>query len=169
MIVSFIFDDCLIDVDMLFVWGVVFVGGLCCMGVQEGDVIGVLLCNVFVYIDVMYVCCIVGCYFCFINWYFMLVEVEFFVCDLGVKVLIGYCDFVDVVELLLFVYVQLLCVDVEGIDCVDGYVNWFVLQMLYDGLMVFLCGYMVYMLGIMGWLKGVVCQVVLFDQFDVYL
>ena len=114
MTASLIFEDRPVDADTLLARGSALAGGLRRMGVQEGDVIGVLMRNAPAYIDVMHACRIAGCHFCPINWHFTPAEVEFLMRDSGAKVLIGHRDLVDAVEPLLPSHVQLLRVDAEG-------------------------------------------------------
>ncbi|HBI8622164.1 TPA: AMP-binding protein, partial [Escherichia coli] len=94
MTAHLIFDDRPTDAETLLARGAALAGGLRRMGVQEGDVIGVLLRNAPAYIDVMHACRIAGFYFCPINWHFTPAEVEFLVRDSGAKVLIGHRDLV---------------------------------------------------------------------------
>ena len=156
MTAHLIFDDRPTDADTLIARGSALAGGLRRMGVQEGDVIGVLLRNAPAYIDVMHACRIAGCQFCPINWHFTPAEVEFLVRDSGAKVLIGDRDLVDAVAPQLPPHVQLLRVDAEGTDRADGYANWLALQTPYDGPLVSPRGHMAYTSGTTGRPKGVV-------------
>ena len=169
MTAHLIFEDRATDADTLLARGAALAGGLRRMGVQEGDVIGVLLRNAPAYIDVMHACRIAGCHFCPINWHFTPAEVEFLVRDSGAKVLIGHRDLVDAVEPLLPPHVQLLRVDAEGTDRGDGYANWLALQTPYDGPLVSPRGHMAYTSGTTGRPKGVVRQAVPLDQLDTHL
>jgi long-chain acyl-CoA synthetase len=159
MTAHLIFDDRPTDADTLIARGSALAGGLRRMGVQEGDVIGVLLRNAPAYIDVMHACRIAGCQFCPINWHFTPAEVEFLVRDSGAKVLIGDRDLVDAVAPQLPPHVQLLRVDAEGTDRADGYANWLALQTPYDGPLVSPRGHMAYTSGTTGRPKGVVPDV----------
>ncbi len=169
MTASLIFEDRPVDADTLLARGAALAGGLRRMGVQEGDVIGVLMRNAPAYIDVMHACRIAGCHFCPINWHFTPAEVEFLMRDSGAKVLIGHRDLVDAVEPLLPPLVQLLRVDAEGTDRADGYANWLALQTPYDGPLVSPRGHMAYTSGTTGRPKGVVRQAVPLDQLDTHL
>ena len=168
MTANLIFEDRPVDADTLLARGAALAGGLRRMGVQEGDVIGVLMRNAPAYIDVMHACRIAGCHFCPINWHFTPAEVEFLMRDSGAKVLIGHRDLVDAVEPLL-PHVQLLRVDAEGTDRADGYANWLALQTPYDGPLVSPRGHMAYTSGTTGRPKGVVRQAVPLDQLDTHL
>jgi long-chain acyl-CoA synthetase len=67
-------------------------GGLARMGVDDGDVIAVMLRNDPVYIDVIEACRVAGCYYCPINWHFKADEVGYLLQDSGAKVLIVHAD-----------------------------------------------------------------------------
>lgn len=67
-------------------------GGLSRLGVNDGDVIAAMLRNDPVYIDIIQVCRIAGCYYCPINWHFKADEAAYILKDSGAKVLFVHED-----------------------------------------------------------------------------
>src|SRR5437868_1185179 len=67
-------------------------GGLRRLGLQEGDVVAVLLRNDPVFADVIFACRTAGTYYCPINWHFTAEEVRFLLEDSGARVLIAHAD-----------------------------------------------------------------------------
>lgn len=67
-------------------------GGLAALGVEDGDVIAVMLRNDPVYLDIIQACRVAGCYYCPINWHFKSEEVAYLLRDCGAKVLFVHED-----------------------------------------------------------------------------
>jgi long-chain acyl-CoA synthetase len=62
-------------------------GGLANLGIEDGDVVAVMLRNHPAYIDIIQGCRIAGAYYCQINWHFKRDEAGFILADCGAKVL----------------------------------------------------------------------------------
>ena len=62
--------------------------GLARLGIEDGDVVAVMLKNQPAYIDVIQACRIAGAYFCQINWHFKRDEAGYILADCGAKVLV---------------------------------------------------------------------------------
>lgn len=67
-------------------------GGLARLGVDDGEVIAVMMRNDPAYVDVIQGCRLAGAYFCQVNWHFKAEEVEFIVSDSRAKVLFIHQD-----------------------------------------------------------------------------
>lgn len=67
-------------------------GGLSSLGVNEGDVIAVMLRNDPAYIELIQACRVAGCYFCPINWHFKANEVAYLLRDSDSKLLFVHED-----------------------------------------------------------------------------
>ena len=67
-------------------------GGLARFGVEDGDVIAVMLRNGPAFIDAIQSCQTAGCYYCPINWHFKADEVAYLLNDSAAKVLIVEAD-----------------------------------------------------------------------------
>jgi long-chain acyl-CoA synthetase len=70
-------------------------GGLARLGVEDGDVIAVMLRNGPVFIDAIQSCQTAGCFYCPINWHFKADEVAFLLQDSGAKVFLVEADLLD--------------------------------------------------------------------------
>ncbi|WP_340527323.1 AMP-binding protein, partial [Cupriavidus necator] len=75
------FEDMHRSGEELLARGARLAGGLRALGVQEGDVVAVLLRNDPAYADVVHACRTAGCYYCPINWHFTAEEVRFLLTD----------------------------------------------------------------------------------------
>ncbi len=67
-------------------------GGLAALGVEDGDVVAVMLRNDPAYVDLIQACRIAGCFYCQINWHFKAEEAGFILADSGARVLIVHDD-----------------------------------------------------------------------------
>lgn len=70
-------------------------GGLARLGVEDGDVIAVMLRNGPVFIDAIQSCQTAGCFYCPINWHFKADEVAFLLQDSMAKVLLVEADLLE--------------------------------------------------------------------------
>lgn len=70
-------------------------GGLARLGVEDGDVIAVMLRNGPVFIDAIQSCQTAGCFYCPINWHFKADEVAFLLQDSAAKVFLVEADLLD--------------------------------------------------------------------------
>jgi long-chain acyl-CoA synthetase len=62
-------------------------GGLARLGVEDGDVVAVMLKNHPAYVDIIQGCRLAGAYYCQINWHFKRDEAGFILADCGARVL----------------------------------------------------------------------------------
>ncbi|MEH6493943.1 AMP-binding protein [Halopseudomonas sp.] len=70
-------------------------GGLARLGVEDGDVIAVMLRNGPAFIDAIQCCQTAGCYYCPVNWHFKADEVAFLLQDSAAKVFLVEADLLD--------------------------------------------------------------------------
>ncbi|KAA0690122.1 long-chain fatty acid--CoA ligase [Halopseudomonas laoshanensis] len=70
-------------------------GGLARLGVEDGDVIAVMLRNGPVFIDAIQSCQTAGCFYCPVNWHFKADEVAFLLEDSAAKVFLVEADLLD--------------------------------------------------------------------------
>lgn len=70
-------------------------GGLARLGVEDGDVIAVMLRNGPAFVDAIQSCQTAGCFYCPINWHFKADEVAFLLQDSAAKVLLVEADLLD--------------------------------------------------------------------------
>ncbi|GAA6133099.1 AMP-binding protein [Halopseudomonas sabulinigri] len=73
-------------------------GGLARLGVEDGDVIAVMLRNGPAFIDAIQCCQTAGCYYCPVNWHFKADEVAFLLQDSAAKVFLVEADLLDALE-----------------------------------------------------------------------
>ncbi len=148
-------------------------GGLRALGVEEGDVIAVLLRNDAPFADIVHACRTAGCYYCPINWHFTADEVRYLLEDSGAKVLIAHADLLPAVQGAVQAAVPagmpVLAVG-EGaapaaLDA-RAYEPWLAAQPPYDGPRVAPRGHMAYTSGTTGRPKGVLRQAVPLDRLD---
>ncbi|SDS82123.1 long-chain acyl-CoA synthetase [Halopseudomonas sabulinigri] len=70
-------------------------GGLARLGVEDGDVIAVMLRNGPAFIDAIQSCQTAGCFYCPVNWHFKADEVAFLLQDSAAKVFLVEADLLD--------------------------------------------------------------------------
>lgn len=111
-------------------------GGLARMGVEEGDVIALMLRNSLPFIDAIQAGQIAGCYYCPINWHFKADEVGYILRDSGAKVLLIEADLLEQVREAVPVHLTVLVVD-SAPETLRGqeldYQAWLAQQAPYDG------------------------------------
>lgn len=111
-------------------------GGLARMGVEEGDVLALMLRNSLPFIDAIQAGQIAGCYYCPINWHFKADEVGHILRDSGARVLLIEADLLDQVRGVIPAQVSVLVVDAEP-GALRGqerdYQSWLAEQTPYDG------------------------------------
>ncbi len=88
-------------------------GGLARLGVEEGDVIALMLRNSLPFVDAIQAGQIAGCYYCPINWHFKADEVEYILNDSGAKVLLIEADLLQQVRGVIPAQVVVLVVGAE--------------------------------------------------------
>lgn len=130
-------------------------GGLARMGVEDGDVIAVMLRNGPVFIDAIQSCLTAGCYYCPINWHFKTDEVAYLLNDSAAKVLIVEADLLATLDGAIPAGVQVLVVGAGAEDARD-YEDWLAQQTPYDGPERTPRAHMAYTSGTTGRPKGVV-------------
>ena len=134
-------------------------GGLRKLGLEEGDVLAVLLRNGLPYADVMLACRIAGIFYCPINWHFTAEEVAVLLLDSGARVLLGDADLLDAVTAAVPSALILLSVGKLKVAAHD-YETWLADQPDYDGPPVSPRGHMAYTSGTTGKPKAVVRQAI---------
>lgn len=140
-------------------------GGLRRLGLQEGDVVAVLLRNDPVFADVIFACRTAGTYYCPINWHFTAEEVRFLLEDSGARVLIAHADLLPALRAVIPAGVAVLAVGGSSADAIE-YEPWLTAQTPYDGPRVAPRGHLAYTSGTTGRPKGVLRDAVPLDQLD---
>lgn len=110
-------------------------GGLARLGVEDGDVIAVMLRNSPAYIDAIYSCQTAGCFYCPINWHFKADEVGYLLRDSGSRVLLIEADLLEEVRPVVPEGVVILVVDAasQGMGDELDYERWLAKQLPYSG------------------------------------
>lgn len=140
-------------------------GGLRRLGLQEGDVVAVLLRNDPVFADVIFACRTAGTYYCPINWHFTAEEVRFLLEDSGARVLIVHADLLPALRGVIPAGVAVLAVGGTAPETIE-YEPWLAAQTPYDGPRVAPRGHLAYTSGTTGRPKGVLRDAVPLDQLD---
>ena len=132
-------------------------GGLARLGVEDGDVIAVMLRNGPAFIDAIQSCQTAGCFYCPINWHFKADEVAFLLSDSGAKVFLVEADLLEALESIIPEGVQVL-VNGAGTELASGclaYEPWLAAQAPYAGAERTPRTHMAYTSGTTGLPKGV--------------
>jgi long-chain acyl-CoA synthetase len=129
-------------------------GGLARLGVEDGDVIAVMLRNHPVYIDAIMACRTAGCFYCPINWHFKADEAGYLLRDSAAKVLLIQADLLEGIAPAVPAGVTVLVVDAAAGEPRD-YERWLAAQAPYDGPPRTPRGHMAYTSGTTGRPKGV--------------
>ena len=111
--------------------GLRLAGGLARMGIEDGDVIAVMLRNGPAFIDAILSCQTAGCFYCPINWHFKGDEVAYLLNDSAAKVLIVEADLLATLDGAIPAGVQVLVVGAGAQDARD-YEGWLAQQAPYD-------------------------------------
>lgn len=132
-------------------------GGLARLGVEDGDVIAVMLRNSPAYIDAIHSCQTAGCFYCPINWHFKAEEVSFLLRDSGSKVLLIEADLLAEVRHVVPEGVVVLVVGAatQGVGDELDYERWLAQQRPYAGAPRTPRAHMAYTSGTTGRPKGV--------------
>ncbi|HEX6703176.1 MAG TPA: AMP-binding protein [Albitalea sp.] len=145
-------------------------GGLAALGVDDGDVVAVLLRNHPAYVDVIRACRIAGCFYCPINWHFKPDEVLHLLRDSQARVLVVQADLLPALVGLISAGLQVLVVDADGADRLPAgahpYDAWLATQPPYAGPPRQPRGHMAYTSGTTGRPKGVKRHAVPADQLE---
>ncbi|NWO04769.1 MAG: AMP-binding protein [Alteromonadaceae bacterium] len=134
--------------------GLKLAGGLTSLGVNEGDVVAVMMRNHPAFIDVMMACRTIGIYHCAINWHFKAGEALHILTDSNAKALIIQAEFLSEVEAIIPDGVPILVVD-SSTDTQLDYETWLDRQSPYEGPERVPRGMMPYTSGTTGNPKGV--------------
>ncbi|HRO58912.1 MAG TPA: AMP-binding protein [Burkholderiaceae bacterium] len=89
-------------------------GGLAALGMEDGDVIAVMLRNDPVFADMIRACRVAGCFYCPINWHFKADEVLHLLNDSGAKLLLIHADLHATIAAQLPPSLPVLLVDPSG-------------------------------------------------------
>ena len=129
-------------------------GGLARFGVNDGDVVAVMLRNHPAYVDISQGCRIAGAYYCQINWHFKSDEAGFILADCGAKVLFVQPDLLAAIAGAIPQHVQVIVVGQAQADAAD-FETWLAAQTPYAGPPRTPRGHMAYTSGTTGRPKGV--------------
>jgi long-chain acyl-CoA synthetase len=129
-------------------------GGLRALGMQEGDVVAVLLRNDPAYADVIRAGQIGGTYYCPLNWHLTATELDYVLRDSGARAVIGQADLLETVRSILPSECSVLSVGAAA-DSNCAYESWLAAQAPYSGPSALPRTHMVYTSGTTGRPKGV--------------
>lgn len=129
-------------------------GGLARLGVEDGDVVAVMLRNDPAYVDIIQGCRIAGAYYCQINWHFKRDEAGFILGDCGAKVLFIQPDLLAEIDGAVPPQVRVITVRRAATDAAD-FESWLAAQAPYAGAPRTPRGHMAYTSGTTGRPKGV--------------
>jgi long-chain acyl-CoA synthetase len=129
-------------------------GGLANLGIEDGDVVAVMLRNHPAYIDIIQGCRIAGAYYCQINWHFKRDEAGFILADCGAKVLFIQPDLLAEIAAAIPPGVQVIPVEADGSQT-EGFDAWLEAQPAFAGAARRPRGHMAYTSGTTGRPKGV--------------
>ncbi|MCF8199895.1 MAG: AMP-binding protein [Sulfuritalea sp.] len=129
-------------------------GGLACLGVDDGDVVAVMLKNDPAYVDIIQGCRIAGAYYCQINWHFKREEAGFILTDSGAKVLFVQSGFLAEIAGAVPPQVKVIVVHQAHANA-DEFEAWLAAQPAYNGQPRTPRGHMAYTSGTTGRPKGV--------------
>jgi long-chain acyl-CoA synthetase len=147
-------------------------GGLARLGVEEGDVVAIMLRNGPEYIHIMQAARVAGCYYCQVNWHFKADEVGYILRDSGARVLFVNDDLLPAIAAAIPASVKVLVVRANlpvtplhpSVSPASGkltnepatdYQNWLNVQEPYTGPIRTPRGHMAYTSGTTGRPKGV--------------
>jgi long-chain acyl-CoA synthetase len=129
-------------------------GGLARLGVEDGDVVAVMLRNHPAYVDIIQGCRIAGAYYCQINWHFKRDEAGFILGDCGAKVLFIQPDLLAELDGAIPPHVRVITVAHAPGDIAE-FETWLGAQAPYAGTPRTPRGHMAYTSGTTGRPKGV--------------
>lgn len=129
-------------------------GGLARLGIEDGDVVAVMLRNVPAFVDVIQGCRLAGAYYCQINWHFKRDEAGYILADCGAKVLFIQPDLLAEVAAAVPSQVRVIIVGADSGEG-DDFDAWLAAQAPYSGPPRTPRGHMAYTSGTTGRPKGV--------------
>ncbi|MBI5109662.1 MAG: AMP-binding protein [Rhodocyclales bacterium] len=128
-------------------------GGLARLGIEDGDVVAVMLKNVPAFVDIIQGCRIAGTYYCQINWHFKRDEAGYILGDCGAKLLFIQPDLLTEISSAVPPQVHVIVVD-AGAER-NNFETWLAAQTGYAGPPRTPRGHMAYTSGTTGRPKGV--------------
>ncbi|MCX7148778.1 MAG: AMP-binding protein [Rhodocyclales bacterium] len=129
-------------------------GGLVGLGVNDGDVVAVMLRNDPAYVDIIQGCRVAGAYYCQINWHFKSDEAGFILTDCGARVLFIQPDLLAAISGAIPPQLRVIVVHQAQADPSD-FETWLAAQQPYAGPSRTPRGHMAYTSGTTGRPKGV--------------
>jgi long-chain acyl-CoA synthetase len=129
-------------------------GGLAASGIENGDVVAVMLRNHPAFVDIIQGCRIAGAYYCQINWHFKRDEAGFILADCGARVLFIQPDLLAAIDGAVPHHVRVITVAHAEGDVAE-YEAWLAAQASYAGALRTPRGHMAYTSGTTGRPKGV--------------
>jgi long-chain acyl-CoA synthetase len=129
-------------------------GGLARLGIEDGDVVAVMLRNIPAFVDLIQACRIAGAYYCQINWHFKRDEAGYILADCGAKVLIIQPDLLAEIAPAVPSNLHVIVVGDAAGKAAD-YETWLAAQTGYAGRPRTPRGHMAYTSGTTGRPKGV--------------
>ena len=129
-------------------------GGLARLGIEDGDVVAVMLRNIPAFVDLIQACRIAGAYYCQINWHFKRDEAGYILADCGAKVLIIQPDLLTEIAPAVPSSVHVIVVGDEAGKPTD-FDTWLAAQASFAGPSRTPRGHMAYTSGTTGRPKGV--------------
>ncbi|MBU2953524.1 AMP-binding protein [Marinobacter sp. F3R08] len=139
------------DIDLR---GLKLAGGLTSLGLNEGDVVAVMMKNHPALMDIMVACRTIGIYHCAINWHFKAEEARYIMNDCDAKAIIIQSEFLRAVESAIPAGIPVLVIDSHGASHTN-YEDWLSKQPVYSGSERNPRGMMPYTSGTTGKPKGV--------------
>jgi long-chain acyl-CoA synthetase len=104
------FGELFLDAATLEARGSRLAGGLRTLGLNEGDVVAVLMRNDPVYADVIHASRIGGTYYCPLNWHFTPSELDYILRDSGASAVVGHADLLETARSVMPPGCPVLCV-----------------------------------------------------------
>ncbi len=117
------------DIDLR---GLKLAGGLTELGLNEGDVVAVMMRNHPAFMDIMVACRTIGIYHCAINWHFKAGEARHIMKDCDAKAIIIQSDFLKEIESVIPAGIPVLVIDSHD-GAHTNYEDWLSKQPVYSG------------------------------------
>jgi len=134
--------------------GLKLAGGLTALGLNEGDVVAVMMRNHPAFMDIMVACRTIGIYHCAINWHFKAGEARHIMNDSDARAIIVQSEFLEEIESVIPTGIPVLVIDSHH-EAHTNYEDWLSKQPVYSGPEKSPRGMMPYTSGTTGNPKGV--------------